>query len=159
MKVIERLQYYIECKEFSLNSFDLTIGMEHGYIRTQIKDKSAIGSDVLERIFLCYPDLNPTWLLTGKGSMLLHESSGSTVRKTRRVKKTHTARVMDKLPVDEIMAYIHTNETIRGFDKSKMYKLFLELRLENKVHERLMALEAEIDQLLREYEEGNYGNK
>lgn len=155
MTTIERLQYYLEYKELSMDSFDFTIGKEHGYIRKQIKNKSAIGSDILECIFLWYPDLNPTWLLTGKESMLLHESSENTSKKARRVKKSRTARVMDKLPVDEIMAYIHINEKLRGFDKNKMYKQFLELRLEDKIHERLMDLETEIDKLLREQEKDN----
>lgn len=32
--------------------------------------KSEIGGDKIVKILTCYPDINPEWLLTGKGSML-----------------------------------------------------------------------------------------
>lgn len=71
MKLIDRLKEFIDYKGVSLNSFDETIGAGNGYVGKQIKRSASIGSDVLEKIFLAFPELNPTWLLTGSGSMLL----------------------------------------------------------------------------------------
>ena len=36
--------------------------------------KSEIGGDKIVKILSVYPEINPTWLLTGQGSMLLEES-------------------------------------------------------------------------------------
>lgn len=66
-KLITRLKDYIDSKGISLNSFDSSIGTSNGYIGRMIKNNGAIGSDVLEKIFSVYADLNPIWLLTGKG--------------------------------------------------------------------------------------------
>ena len=78
MKLIDRLKEFIDYKGISLNSFDETIGAGNGYVGKQIKRSASIGSDVLEKIFLAFPELNPTWLLTGNGSMLL--PTGNTPR-------------------------------------------------------------------------------
>lgn len=71
MKLIDRLKEFIDYKGISLNSFDEKIFAGNGYIGKQIKRSASIGSDVLEKIFLAFPELNPTWLLTGDGHMLL----------------------------------------------------------------------------------------
>ncbi len=69
-KIIDRLNYYIENKGISLNSFDKSMGLSNGYIGKQIKNKASIGGDVLEKISCAYVDLNIEWLITGKGGML-----------------------------------------------------------------------------------------
>ena len=70
MKIIHRLQKYIDYKEVSLNSFDKSIGAANGYIGKQIKNEASIGSDLLEKIISTYSDLNLNWLITGEGLML-----------------------------------------------------------------------------------------
>jgi phage repressor protein C with HTH and peptisase S24 domain len=76
MKVIERLEVYIKKKGISLNSIDVALNLSNGYIGKQIKSKASIGSDILQKIISHLQDLNPTWLLTGKGDMILkpHQS-------------------------------------------------------------------------------------
>lgn len=69
-KIIDRLNYYIESKGISLNSFDKSMGLSNGYIGKQIKNKASIGGDVLEKISCTYIDLSIEWLITGKGKML-----------------------------------------------------------------------------------------
>jgi phage repressor protein C with HTH and peptisase S24 domain len=39
--------------------------------------KSEIGGNNIVKILTCYPEINPEWLLTGKGSMLKTESSST----------------------------------------------------------------------------------
>jgi len=67
MKTIERLKQFIDYKNISLNAFDNSIGASTGYIGKQIKNKASIGTDIVEKILKIYPDLNPEWLLTGRG--------------------------------------------------------------------------------------------
>lgn len=69
MKPIERLKLYIEHKGMSLNSFDKSIDAANGYTGKQIKNSASIGSDVIEKIYSTYTDINLEWLITGKGSM------------------------------------------------------------------------------------------
>lgn len=45
-----------------------------GYITKTFSKKSAMGSDLLERIMRLFPQLNIVWLLTGEGDMILEEN-------------------------------------------------------------------------------------
>jgi len=78
MKTIERIKKFIDFKGLSLNKFDDIIQSSNGYIGKQIKKKASIGSDMLENIFCIFEELNPTWLLTGKGAMLNKTSKPNT---------------------------------------------------------------------------------
>ena len=51
--------------------------MSNASFGKSLKNKGAIGSDKIEKILSVYPDLSPTWLLTGSGSMLCSDSSGT----------------------------------------------------------------------------------
>lgn len=70
MRIIDRLNEYIDHKGVSLNAFDKSIGASNGYIGRQIKNKASVGGDVIEKISCEYTDLNLEWLITGQGSML-----------------------------------------------------------------------------------------
>lgn len=64
---IERIFYCVEIKWLSVREFAKNVGISHSLLG---KIKS-LGSDKLENIFSIYPELNPTWVMTGKGDMLL----------------------------------------------------------------------------------------
>lgn len=63
---IDRILYYVESQGMSVRAFAKSVGISHSLLG---KTK-ALGSDKLEKILSTYPDLNPAWLLTGKGEML-----------------------------------------------------------------------------------------
>jgi len=71
MKIIDRIILFIRHKRLSMRAFDMSIGVGNGYTSKQSKSNASVGSDVLERIIDVYPDLNPLWLITGKGDMIL----------------------------------------------------------------------------------------
>jgi hypothetical protein len=71
MKIIDRIILFIRYKRLSMRAFDMSIGVGNGYTSKQSKSNASVGSDVLERIIDVYPDLNPLWLITGKGNMIL----------------------------------------------------------------------------------------
>lgn len=64
---VDRIIEFIEYKGVSKREFASKVGISHSLIGKS----NAIGSDKLERILSSYPELNPTWLLTGEGDMLL----------------------------------------------------------------------------------------
>lgn len=66
MGITERICKYIEYKGITKYRFYKETSLSNGFL-----DKSGnIGSDKCERIIYQYPDLNPDWLLTGRGDML-----------------------------------------------------------------------------------------
>jgi hypothetical protein len=73
MSVTQRLEQYLKSKNISLNSFDKQLGLGNGYIGKQIKKNASIGSEILQKIIAHFPDLNPLWLLLGKGNMIIED--------------------------------------------------------------------------------------
>ena len=66
MGIIERIKQFAEYKEVSMRRFCEIAGIANGGF---IKVKS-VGSENLSKIFNAFPDINLTWLITGKGEML-----------------------------------------------------------------------------------------
>jgi hypothetical protein len=75
MKVTDRLQEYLKLREISPYTFERTCSIANGYLKKQMKGKGSIGSKIVERITEKYKDLNVSWLLTGKGQMLVSNYS------------------------------------------------------------------------------------
>lgn len=69
--VSERVGLYIEKKGISYYAFENSLGAGRGSISKAVKEGKSIGSNVLENILAIYTDLNPSWLLTGKGEMFM----------------------------------------------------------------------------------------
>ena len=71
MRVIDRLQEYLSKKNISPYVFEKNCGIANGYLKKQMKGKGSVGSAIVERIAEKYKDLNTSWLVTGKGQMLI----------------------------------------------------------------------------------------
>ena len=71
--VLKRLKEFIDANNLSIAAFEKSIGMSNASFGKSLKNNGAIGSDKLENILSVYPDINPDWLLTGRGSMLKSE--------------------------------------------------------------------------------------
>ncbi|WP_246118438.1 S24 family peptidase [Apibacter muscae] len=69
-KLSDRIKYFIDYKCISINKFSLSVGASNSYFNKILKDNNSIGSDRIEKILRTYPEMNPEWLLTGKGEML-----------------------------------------------------------------------------------------
>ncbi|GGB77149.1 transcriptional regulator [Flavobacterium suaedae] len=73
--VSERVGKYIEAKGISFYAFENSLEASRGSISKAVKDRKSIGSNMLEKILAKYTDLNPTWLLTGEGDMLIDDQA------------------------------------------------------------------------------------
>lgn len=73
--ILDRIKEYIDYKNMTIAAFERSIGMSNASFGKSLKNGKAIGTDKLENILLIYTDINPTWLLTGEGSMLRNEQS------------------------------------------------------------------------------------
>jgi len=66
-----RIKQYSDYKGISIRQIESTIGASNGVISNAIKKNTDIQSKWLSIIITCFEDINPTWLLTGKGEMLI----------------------------------------------------------------------------------------
>ncbi|MFC5044169.1 hypothetical protein ACFSTE_12305 [Aquimarina hainanensis] len=69
-KILDRVIAFAEFRRVSLRSFSLSIGASAGYLHRLQSVNSNIGGDFIEKIINLYTELNPVWLVTGKGKML-----------------------------------------------------------------------------------------
>ena len=73
--ITKRIKLFIDSINISISAFEKSIGMSNASFRKLYNNNGAIGSDKLERILTTYPQINPSWLLTGEGSMLRDQVS------------------------------------------------------------------------------------
>lgn len=75
-RVIDRLLRFVDWAKAgnmvkSRNEFEKKCGLSYNYLyNTQFMTKSSIGCDQIAKIHNCFPMLNVTWAITGKGSMI-----------------------------------------------------------------------------------------
>jgi len=101
--VSDRIRQYIEAKGISYYAFENSLGASRGSVSKAVKDNKSMGSNVLEKIISLYPDLNPVWLLTGQGTMLVSGEVALPAVKTFRL-KTDTAIESQKIPLYDLEA-------------------------------------------------------
>lgn len=70
MGIISRIQAYMEYKGLNDNQLTKAAGLSNGLIGKAKKSGKGITSPNVEKILKAYPELNPDWLLTGRGDML-----------------------------------------------------------------------------------------
>ncbi len=64
--ITDRILKIIELNNINKSQFYKTTGLSNGFL-DKVKD---IGASKIEYILKAYPDINPEWLLTGRGEML-----------------------------------------------------------------------------------------
>lgn len=76
-KIIHRLFKYLECKKIPHTRFEKEIGVSNGYLNTQLKRDADLGETNIRKVIDYCLDINPLWLLTGRGEMIKTAESGS----------------------------------------------------------------------------------
>lgn len=71
--ILENLKKFIDYKGISIAAFEKSIGMSNNSFRKSLNNGGNLGSDKLENILRVYPELNPVWILTGSGEMLINK--------------------------------------------------------------------------------------
>lgn len=66
----ERIRQIIEYYNISIRQFEQKISVSDGLIHKALARKSGLKSDTLAKILDIFPQVNPDWLLLGKGEML-----------------------------------------------------------------------------------------
>jgi hypothetical protein len=71
LRVIDRLFLFLRHHNLTPYNFERGCGIANGYLKKQTKGKGTIGSEILEKILARHKDLSLSWLITGKGTMLV----------------------------------------------------------------------------------------
>ena len=78
--IIDRIKTYSDLKGISIRQIEATIGASNGVVSNAIKRERDIQSKWISAFVDNYRDVNPEWLLTGKGDILLDESATRTTQ-------------------------------------------------------------------------------
>lgn len=81
MTVKERLIKFIKTLQIGQGAFEKAVGLSNGYVNNI---RQSIQPDKLQKIALCYPELNTGWLITGEGEMLKTSPSNNEETLTQR---------------------------------------------------------------------------
>ena len=78
----DRILQFIDYKGISKNKFYNETGISNGIL----DKKSGLSMDTIEKFYSTYPEINPEWLLTGKGEMLKSGNTNTEASKEESVK-------------------------------------------------------------------------
>lgn len=70
MTTIDRIYQIIDFLSISVNEFSKKIDVSNGYLAKQRSNKANVGSHIIEKIVISYPQISADWLLTGRGRMI-----------------------------------------------------------------------------------------
>jgi hypothetical protein len=71
--IVENINKYLKFKSLSVSSAEKKIGFSNGTLSKPIKEGNNIKTNTLEKFLSYFEDLNPNWLITGVGEMLVED--------------------------------------------------------------------------------------
>jgi hypothetical protein len=72
MSIVDRIELIINNLDISTRNFEANIGVAYGTVQKPITNNKTVGSDVLSKILITYPELSAEWLMRGEGEMLIN---------------------------------------------------------------------------------------
>lgn len=67
----ERIQHILESKNLSPSNFADEVNLSRAVVSHILHGRNKLSLDNIEKILIRYPEINPLWLITGKGDMYL----------------------------------------------------------------------------------------
>ncbi|CAM1344858.1 hypothetical protein [Tenacibaculum amylolyticum] len=71
----KRVEQIMNANNLNIKTFEEKVGVSNNSIGTAIRRKASFKSNVLNKILNAFPEVDPAWLLTGKGTMLLKDNN------------------------------------------------------------------------------------
>lgn len=139
---IDRLDIYMKSNRLNDNKITTSAGLTNGIIGKSRKEGRDLSAKSIELILNTYPDLNPNWLLTGKGDMLKPAKNPFSQMTEREIGESVSEVIMDMYTKGEIYpasiydkAIAEKNKEISARD-SRIEELQREIwQLQNKIDE------------------------
>lgn len=138
-KFIERLQYYMSQKGINDNQMTIAAGLSVGLLGKAKNGGKGLSSSSIEKILLAYDDINPDWLLTGRGPMLktkgtssaspTEEQQFSTSKDTKKIAILHrdaakkSTKGIPLIPMEAIAGFPAIDNDGVSFDDCQHYSI------------------------------------
>lgn len=74
MKPIKRVELIIQYFKTNISSFEKQCDLSNNSIGAALRRNTSLKDDTLNKILRTYPQINPIWLLTGNGDMLINNN-------------------------------------------------------------------------------------
>lgn len=74
MSVGQRIKYFREGKKLSVTDFARLAKVSERNVYNYEADKTSPHTSFWESLFTVFQELNPKWMITGQGNMILHEA-------------------------------------------------------------------------------------
>ncbi len=68
--MLKRIKQYLDYKGIAVSAFEKSIGMSNASFGKSLKTGGTIGADKIKVILTKYKDINPDWLIFGRGEMI-----------------------------------------------------------------------------------------
>lgn len=81
--IVRNIGEYLKTKGITPSSCEQKIGVSNGTLSKPLKQNTTIKTNTLEKFLNSYTDINPTWLFTGKGDMLIKSEEETKVYSLR----------------------------------------------------------------------------
>lgn len=108
----ERIRYFVENQQIKPQDFFNKTGLKRGYLDTS-HSESAVKDTVIAKILENYQQINPVWLLTGKGEML---SSATTLNEPGEAYKKEGSHLKGILFEDQTVIERKLNLILKKID-------------------------------------------
>lgn len=108
--IIENIYKYIDFKGLSAYEFSKNISISNGYLAKTKKNNGAVGEHIIEKIVSYYSDIDPEWLITGKGSMLRSTAPDKAA--------TATPTGIPLIPIDAMAGFGSGDVQVMDYDTS-----------------------------------------
>lgn len=111
----DRIRQLIDYLGISTRQFEQKISVSEGLIHKAIARKSGLKSDTLAKIMDIFPQINPDWLLLGKGEMLRTSEASSAAPETANSNVTTLINILNNTlaekdkQIDRLLSIIEKN--------------------------------------------------
>lgn len=118
--IIDRIKQIIDYKHISVRKFCIEIGVSNGFL-DKVKD---VGVEKVAKILNTYPEINPEWLVTGKGEMIKQQHSPQLSIDTSRIDELNEMIDMQRKLIKNLEAEVKRLEKelekTQSFPSSRM---------------------------------------
>ncbi|HAO15550.1 MAG TPA: hypothetical protein DDE71_08330 [Tenacibaculum sp.] len=116
----KRVLKIIQINNMNIRSFEERISVSNNSIGTAIRRKASFKSNVLNKILISFPEINPTWLLTGKGTIFLEKNLDNFVNEPS---ISYENQELNHLIKEKIVETILQNKEIADFLVKKINQI------------------------------------